>query len=98
MRIALGQAKATVGDFDGNVAKGRALAQRAREGGARWLLLPELFICGAPPLGFALDRDFLEANGSALEELAAETREGGFSILVGAAGEEPDGTDRKSVV
>lgn len=91
-RIALGQARAKVGDFGGNVAKGRALARRARDGGARWLLLPELFACGAPPQGLALDRDFLAANVSALEELAAETVDGGLSILVGAARGEEDGT------
>lgn len=84
MRIALGQAQAVVGDFAGNAARAEALARRAREAGAGWLVLPELFLCGTPLEGLARDRDFLAANEQALETLAGATTAGDLAVLVGA--------------
>ena len=82
-RIAIGQLNPTVGDVAGNLAKAReARADAAREG-AHLLVLTELFISGYPPEDLVLKPAFIRACWKAVENLAADTADGGPGVIIG---------------
>jgi NAD+ synthase (glutamine-hydrolysing) len=81
LRVALAQINPTVGDIRGNARKIAELTSAAREQGAALVVFPELAVSGYPPEDLLLKTSFLDQVGSALEELAAQTR--GIVALVG---------------
>ena len=81
LRVALAQINPTVGDIQGNARRIAELTGSAREKGAALVVFPELTISGYPPEDLLLKTSFLDQVGSALEELAAQTR--GIVALVG---------------
>jgi NAD+ synthase (glutamine-hydrolysing) len=81
LRLALAQIDTTVGDIEGNVRLIADSIQRAREGGAQLVLLPELCLSGYPPEDLVLRRDFLEAVREGLDTIASEVE--GIVALVG---------------
>jgi NAD+ synthase len=83
LRIAVGQFNPTVGDVAGNLAKAREARADAAAQGADLLLLTELFISGYPPEDLVLKPAFLNACLKAVEDLAADTADGGPGIIVG---------------
>ena len=85
MKIALAQINPTVGDFTGNLEKIIRLSRSAAEKGARLAVFSELAICGYPPADFLEKPSFLARCRSAVEELAAATRELPTAVLVGVA-------------
>ncbi len=70
MRVALCQIDTTVGDFDGNVARILAAAERAAADGAALTVFPELAVCGYPAEDLLLRDAFVAAHDRALQELA----------------------------
>ena len=70
MRVALCQIDTTVGDFDGNVARILAAAERAAADGAALAVFPELAVCGYPAEDLLLRDAFVAAHDLALQELA----------------------------
>ena len=85
MKIALAQIDPTVGDFTGNLEKIVAATRRAAEMGARLAVFSELAICGYPPADFLEEPSFLARCRSAVDELAAATRELPVAVLAGVA-------------
>jgi NAD+ synthetase len=85
VKIALAQINPTVGDFTGNLQKILANCRRAAESGARLTVFSELALCGYPPADFLEKPSFLNRCRSALDELAAATRELPTAVLVGIA-------------
>ncbi len=83
LRIAVGQLNPTVGDVAGNLAKAREARADAARQGADLLLLTELFISGYPPEDLVLKPAFLKACLKAIEDLAADTADGGPGLIVG---------------
>lgn len=82
MHVALCQIDTTVGDFDGNVKRITAAAERAVEQGAHLAVFPELAICGYPAEDLLLRDAFVAAHDAALAEVARKApRE--LAILVG---------------
>ena len=81
LRLALAQIDPTVGDIDGNVRLVSESIERARDGGAQLVLLPELCISGYPPEDLVLRPDFLEAVRQGLDAIAAGVD--GLVALVG---------------
>src|SRR4051794_188850 len=81
LRLALAQINTTVGDIDGNVRLISESIERAHEGGAQLVLLPELSISGYPPEDLVLRSDFLDAVRGGLDAIAAEVD--GIVALVG---------------
>jgi NAD+ synthase (glutamine-hydrolysing) len=81
LRVALAQIDPTVGDIQGNARKIAEHTSAARDQGAALVVFPELTISGYPPEDLLLKTSFLDQVGSALEELAAQTR--GIVALVG---------------
>ena len=75
VRIALGQLNTTVGDLDGNVASLAEWTARATAEGADAIVFPELAITGYPPEDLVLRRSFVDDNLTAVETLAAATRD-----------------------
>ncbi|SLN56530.1 NAD+ synthase [Oceanibacterium hippocampi] len=82
LKIALAQANPTLGDIDGNLALAREFRAEAEAGGADIVLFPELFITGYPPEDLVMKRSFVAAARAAVEELAAETADGGPALLM----------------
>jgi NAD+ synthetase len=85
VKIALAQINPTVGDFTGNLAKMIAVSRRAAEQGARLAVFSELAICGYPPADFLEKPSFLGRCRTAVDELAAATRELPTAVLAGVA-------------
>jgi NAD+ synthetase len=85
VKIALAQINPTVGDFTGNLEKIVAASRRAAALGARLTVFSELAICGYPPADFLEKPSFLARCRSAVDELAAATRELSTAVLVGVA-------------
>ena len=81
LRLALAQIDPTVGDIEGNVRLISESIERARDGGAQLVLLPELCVSGYPPEDLLLRRDFLTAVGQGLEAVAGGVE--GIVALVG---------------
>src|SRR6476661_1471808 len=81
LRVALAQIDPTVGDVDGNVRLIAESIERARDGGAQLVVLPELCLSGYPPEDLVLRRDFLGAVREGLDTVAAEVE--GIVALVG---------------
>lgn len=83
LRIALAQLNPALGDMAGNAAKVLAARSRAQAAGAELVMLPELFLCGAPPQGLLRRTAFVDACRRACEELARATADRGPAILIG---------------
>jgi NAD+ synthetase len=85
VKIALAQIDPTVGDFTGNLEKILAASRRAADSGARLTVFSELAICGYPPADFVEKPSFLARCRTAVEDLAAATRDLPTAVLVGVA-------------
>ncbi|MCL6708108.1 NAD+ synthase [Pseudomonas sp. R2.Fl] len=83
LRIAVAQSNPTVGDVTGNLARAREARAEAAAQGADLLMLTELFVSGYPPEDLVLKPAFLKACLAAVEELAADTADGGPGVLIG---------------
>ncbi|MFZ5797687.1 MAG: NAD+ synthase [Thermodesulfobacteriota bacterium] len=81
MKIALVQTNPIIGDFVGNSAKIIAWAERARAGGCRLAVFPELSLCGYPPQDLLERSDFLVAHDRALSGLLAGIQ--GIGVVLG---------------
>jgi NAD+ synthase (glutamine-hydrolysing) len=88
LRIALAQINVTVGDLEGNVAKILDSVEAAKTQGADMIAFPELAIPGYPPEDLLLKPSFVEANLTALEQVAAASED--IIIVVGFADRQDD--------
>ncbi|MCG8479104.1 MAG: NAD+ synthase, partial [Spirochaetales bacterium] len=69
VKLAIAQINSTIGDFSGNRKRILEASTRARSEGAELVLLPELSVCGYPPMDL-LDHDaFVEENLKSLRWL-----------------------------
>ncbi|WP_114391968.1 NAD+ synthase [Oleisolibacter albus] len=84
LTIALAQINPTVGALAANAALIRQARAQAADRGADLVVCPELSICGYPPEDLVLKPFFLDRVQAVVEELAAETADGGPALLVGA--------------
>jgi NAD+ synthetase len=85
VKIALAQINPTVGDFTGNLEKIVAVSRRAAAQGARLTVFSELVLCGYPPADFLEKTSFLARCRTAVDELAAATRDLPTAVLAGVA-------------
>jgi predicted amidohydrolase len=76
VRVAAAQIVCRLGDFEGNLKKHRAYAQRAAEAGADFVCFPELSLCGYPTdgdipyeLAQPLDGELAKATAAIADEL-----------------------------
>ena len=84
LNLALAQIDTTVGDIAGNLDRIRAARAEAKGQGADLVVFPELTISGYPPEDLVLKPLFQDRAAAAVEALAAETRDGGPALIVGA--------------
>ena len=82
MKVALGQINTTVGALKENVRKILDYTTQAK-GKADIILFPELAIAGYPPKDLLEKQDFIEANLTALNQLAEQIE--GIDVVVGFA-------------
>ncbi|MCF3641930.1 NAD+ synthase [Rhizobium sp. TRM95111] len=83
LRIAVAQLNPTVGDVTGNLARAREARADAARQGADLVLFTELFLSGYPPEDLVVKPAFLKACRRAVDELAADTADGGPGVIVG---------------
>ncbi len=81
LTIALATINPTVGDIAGNIAKIRK--ERAKARGADLMVCGELGIIGYPPEDLVLKPALQVRARKAIEDLAADTADGGTALLVG---------------
>lgn len=87
MRIALGQLEVVWGDWDGNAMRARTVVRDAAFGGARWVMLPEMWACGFPC-------EDLPRLASRTPELLKEVEDWARQWEVGVVGSLPEKTKR----
>lgn len=90
LAIALAQIDPTVGDVPGNAGKVRDARAEAAARDADLVVFPELVLSGCPPEDLVAKPFFVAAIRSAVEQLAAETADGGPALLVAAPWVEGD--------
>ena len=83
LTLALAQLNPTVGDLPGNMARIRDAWKTAAALKADLVVYSELVVSGYPPEDLVLKRAFQRAVEQAVNELAAETAQGGPPMLVG---------------
>ena len=83
LTIALAQLNPTVGAIAANADLIRRARARAAEQGADLVITPEMSLVGYPAEDLVLKPAFLEQARAALEDLAAETDDGGPGLIVG---------------
>jgi NAD+ synthase (glutamine-hydrolysing) len=81
MRIGLAQINTVVGDIWGNVERAANALDRALDGGAEVVALPELAITGYPPEDLLLRPSFIEENLDALGEFAGKVPDGVTALI-----------------
>jgi NAD+ synthase len=84
LRLALAPLAPWLGDLPGNLALLRGARAGAAAAGATLLATPQASLAGAALLDLGRDAAFLDACEAALQQLAAETADGGPAILLGA--------------
>jgi NAD+ synthase (glutamine-hydrolysing) len=89
MKIAIAQLNPLIGDISGNAQRILAVAQRAAAAGARFLLTPELSLCGYPPRDLLLSPEFVQAMDRAIGRLATEIPSG-LAVLIGTVDRNPN--------
>src|SRR5258706_1653987 len=75
VKIALGQINPTVGDFSGNAAKHIEFATRAQASGAGLILVPEVSVCGYPPLDLLEHPGFIARYLETAQHIAKHTQD-----------------------
>jgi len=82
-KISLAQLNPVVGDIEGNLVKIRTARAEAAAQGAQLVVGTELCVTGYPPEDLILKNAFVHAAMAAVEELAADTKDGGPGLIIG---------------
>ena len=90
LKVALAQLNPKVGDIAGNLAKVRTARAEARKQGADLMITSELVIAGYFPEDLVLKPAFQKRCREAIEELQADTRDGGPALFVTTPWREDD--------
>lgn len=93
MNIRLGQLNPTIGDLSGNKALVLEAIQKAKSDDVELLLLPELVVCGYPPMDLLEREIFREKCYQINQEIIAHTE--GISIIFGSITKNETGVGRK---
>jgi NAD+ synthase (glutamine-hydrolysing) len=92
LRIALAQINPTVGDISANTRKHLEFITRAKSGGAKLIVFPELSLIGYPPKDLLLKPQFVADNLGALDGIASQVQ--GIDVIVGYADRNPSPVGR----
>jgi NAD+ synthase len=90
LNIAIAQLNPVVGDVAGNVAKVRAARDEAAKQGADLVIFSELVLSGYPPEDLVLKPAFQRRLHEAVDELRAESQNGGPALFVTTPWHEDD--------
>ena len=93
LKITLAQLNPLVGDIAGNITKAKQARMQAAKDGADLVVFPELFVTGYPPEDLVLKPAFAAAARSAVEEMAALTKDGGPALLIGTIWPQREGDE-----
>lgn len=93
MNIRLAQLNPTIGDLSGNRDLILEAIQQAKESGVELLLLPELVVCGYPPMDLLEREIFREKCYQITQEIIEQTEN--ISVIFGSITENETGVGRK---
>lgn len=82
LKIGLAQINPTIGDIQGNTQSILNCLEKAKEYGVEVLAFPEMSIIGYPAQDLLFQREIIESNLYALEQIAPKTR-GYMAVIVG---------------
>ncbi|WP_370194016.1 MULTISPECIES: nitrilase-related carbon-nitrogen hydrolase [Aurantimonas] len=91
LRLAIAQIAAIPGDIAGNLAKARAARDEAARAGAQLIVFPASFLAGSPHPAIPLAAAFVSACMDAVDQLAADTGDGGPGLVIGSPRRSDDG-------
>ena len=94
LNIALCQINPTVGDITGNLARIRAARETAASQGADLAVFSELVVSGYPPEDLVRKPVFVERVWQAVQDLAADTKDGPAMIIGAPVAESGSGGDK----
>ena len=92
LTITLAQLNPVVGAVSGNIDKVRDARRQAAEAGADLIVCSELVVSGYPPEDLVMKPFFLNKVAAAVNDLAAETSDGGPAVLLTAPWRDGDRT------
>ncbi len=95
MRIRLQQLNPTIGDIEANSEAVKAALEEAGESGIDLLILPELVVCGYPPMDLLERVSFREAIYRANDRIVSATSAGSTALLFGSVRDNPSEFGRK---
>lgn len=84
LRLAMAQIAPIPGDIAGNLAKARAARDEAARAGAQLVVFPAGFLAGSPHPGIPLGATVVSACMDAVDQLAADTGDGGPGLVIGS--------------
>ncbi len=93
MNIRLGQLNVTIGDLQGNYSLIEDAIVEAEADGIDILILPELVVCGYPPMDLLERTDFLNAVYETNDRIVKQTRD--TAVLFGTVTPNPEDWGRK---
>ncbi|MFY0735720.1 nitrilase-related carbon-nitrogen hydrolase [Aurantimonas sp. NFXS3] len=91
LRLAMAQIAPIPGDIAGNLAKARAARGEAARAGAQLVVFPAGFLAGSPHPDILLGAAFVSACMDAVDQLAADTGDGGPGLVIGCPRRSDDG-------
>ncbi|MBC6717520.1 hypothetical protein H9Q09_15050 [Aurantimonas sp. DM33-3] len=91
LRLAIAQIAPFPGDITGNLAKARAARDDAARAGAHLVVFPAGFLAGSPHPDIPLDAGLVSACMDAVDQLAADTGDGGPGLAIGSPRRSDDG-------
>jgi len=71
VKLAICQINPSIGDFDKNKIKILEYVEKSKLLNANIIVFPELSLCGYPPMDLIWDKEFIERNNRALNEIAS---------------------------
>lgn len=91
LRLAIAQIAPIPGDIAGNLAKARAARDDAARAGAQLVVFPTGFLAGSPHPDIPLGGACVSACMDAVDQLAADTGDGGPGLVIGSPRRSDDG-------
>lgn len=88
MKAAIGQINATIGDFEGNLAKILGFVDKAKAESVDLIVFPEMSLCGYPPMDLLEHRTFVRENQKALRKVQQRIPDD-IGVVVGYVAQNP---------
>jgi len=97
LKLAIAQTNPVVGDFEQNTKKILEAYETSSRNGARFLITPELGVCGYPPHDLVERPEIFERSDRAIEFLKSKTKNSNCALIVGGVAQNTKGIGKKAL-